>query len=188
MLFDSVIGVNLFILFWLNSHKYCILVLQCSVTMLRRLFKQREKAEKQLTLESATLVNTPKFGLETHGNRTRVRVIDVYDGDTVTIAMEFHGTISSFRARLAHIDTPELKPSLNAANRTETVARANAARQYLMNLTLGQIVWVDILGYEKYGRLLIDLFLGKNDSTSVNQKLVTDGYAVSYEGGTHPSP
>ena len=130
------------------------------------------------------MANTPKFGLETFGKRARVRVIDVYDGDTLTIAMELYGTISSFRVRLAHIDTPELKPVMNLPDRAEVVARGKAARDHLISLILGHIVWIDILGYEKYGRLLADIYINETDSISVNEKMITDGYGTAYEGGT----
>lgn len=136
------------------------------------------------TLSNATLINTPKYSLETYGKRAPVRVLDVYDGDTIVVAMEVSDKISAFRVRLAHIDSPELKPALHVPDRAAIIARAEAARDYLASLIIGRIVWIDILGFEKYGRLLADIYITETGSTSVNQKMVADGFAVAYEGGT----
>ncbi len=135
-------------------------------------------------LENATLVNTPKYTLETFGKRVPVRVIDVYDGDTLVVAMEVSKRISSFRVRLAHVDTPELKPALNVPDRDAIILQAKASRDYLASIVLGHIVWMDILGFEKYGRLLADVYTSEREAGSVNEKIIADGYGVVYEGGT----
>lgn len=136
------------------------------------------------TLSNATLINTPKYSLETYGKRAPVRVLDVYDGDTIVVAMEVSNKVSAFRVRLAHIDSPELKPALHVPDRTAIIARAEAARDYLASIIIGHIVWIDILGFEKYGRLLADIYTTETGSTSVNEKMVADGFAVAYEGGS----
>lgn len=133
-------------------------------------------------LRVATLTNTPKFTLETHGTRTPARVIDVHDGDTVLVAMKMFNKIWAFRLRLAHVNTPELRPSLTESNRTEIIKKAREARDFLASKVLGHIVWVNILGYEKYGRVLAELYVSERETSSINQLIVASGHGALYEG------
>ncbi len=142
------------------------------------------RASAFIELEQATLVNTPKFTLETYGKRVPVRVIDVYDGDTLVVAMEVGGKISAFRVRLAHLDTPELKPAMDVPDRAKIIVRAKAAQEYLASLILGHIAWLEILGFEKYGRLLANIYTTETGGISLNEQMVTTGHGVVYEGGT----
>jgi endonuclease YncB( thermonuclease family) len=154
-------------------------------TILKRVFKLTKPlwgSEKiPEGVQTATLANTEKFSLETHGRRTPARVIDVYDGDTIVIAMEAFSKIFAFRVRLAHVNTPELKPALSLPNRDEVVERAKAARDFLAKQILGRVVWLNILGYEKYGRLLAEIYLSEEATHTINELIIDSGYGVRYE-------
>ena len=109
------------------------------------------------------------------------RVIKVYDGDTFTIACCLNGdsTIERyyrFSVRLSGIDTPEMK-SRNATEKT----LATAAQSALSDLLLHKQVELRNVKFEKYGRLLADVYVG---SIHVNQYMIDNKYAVHYDGGT----
>lgn len=132
-------------------------------------------------LKTATLANTEKFSMETHGAKIPVRVIDVYDGDTIVVAMEVFNKVFAFRVRLAHVNTPEMRPSLNAPDRDSIVARAKLARDFLAKHVMGKIVWLNILGYEKYGRLLAELFISETASETINNLIIEAGLGERYD-------
>jgi len=47
-----------------------------------------------------------------------------------------------------------------------------------------KLMWVKCLKFDKYGRLLIELFNSKNDKISINQLMIDNKYAITYNGGT----
>jgi endonuclease YncB( thermonuclease family) len=82
-------------------------------------------------------------------------VIDVYDGDTVTVDLDlgFHVWKRGEKIRLAHIDAPEL--------RGESQAEGKAAGDFLRDLVLNKNVIIQTIKspsgsdkQEKYGRYL----------------------------------
>jgi micrococcal nuclease len=110
------------------------------------------------------------------GQTKKAKVIDVYDGDTCTIAMWIGFQKYSFKMRLFGIDTPEL--------RTKNAAEKEAgykAKDHLSSLILGKkvkIVFAD--KEEKFGRLLGTIYLG---GKNINQMMITSGHAKEYFGG-----
>ncbi len=93
------------------------------------------------------------------------RVIEIHDGDTVTI--ELDGAI--FRTRLIGIDAPEMgqKPwgERSKKHLMELLKKAREVR-----------IETDIEKFDKYDRLLIYLFT--EEGTLINEQLLRDGYAV----------
>jgi endonuclease YncB( thermonuclease family) len=81
------------------------------------------------------------------------------------------------------IDTPELHPGLNVPNRDNIIERANKAKNYLKEEIQDKILFIEITGEDKYGRLLGTLYY-QGDDDSINDKMIKLGYAVSYNGGT----
>lgn len=113
------------------------------------------------------------------------RVIKVYDGDTITIASKITGLKDSplyrFSVRLNGIDTPELKGGKNEQEKQVAIM----ARDWLSGKILNQNIELHEVQTEKYGRLLAEVwFKGKN----MNQEMITQRYAVEYDGGTKKSP
>ena len=76
-----------------------------------------------------------------------VVIASCYDGDTCT-------TTTGERVRLACIDTPEL-----VGMRAEPVP-ARAARDHLRNLVVGKKVGIRRITKDRYGRTVVELFLG----------------------------
>jgi len=106
------------------------------------------------------------------------KVIKVYDGDTITVASKLYtpdSPVYRFSVRLAGIDTPEIHGSTK-----EERDAAIVSRDVLSNLIMGKIVFLKNVQYEKYGRLLADVYLGE---LYLNQYLVDNKYAVPYDGG-----
>jgi len=116
-------------------------------------------------------------------------VIKVYDGDTITIAARLpypESPMYRFAVRLTGIDSPELRGKSPAEK-----AAAVVARDALSARVLGHVVELRNTGCEKYGRLLADVYLpdaslaehGSQSSLHINSWMLTNGYAVPYDGG-----
>lgn len=111
------------------------------------------------------------------------QVIKVYDGDSITIAgylPMYNSPLFRFSVRLNGIDTPEIK----GKNEDEKTA-AKEARDALSNLILHKEITLKNVSTEKYGRILADVYL---DDLCVNDWLISEHYAVKYDGGTKVSP
>lgn len=141
--------------------------------------------------------NTPYFSLE--GLKTYARVIDIYDGDTITIVIDVNSFFLKFRCRLNGIDTCEIR-SKNIQNKQLAVQ----AKNRLFNLVTGHtidevynkkelieyfdknisVIWVHCLEFDKYGRLLIDCYASQDEPKSFSQILIDDRLAYSYDGET----
>lgn len=135
--------------------------------------------------------------------RKLAKVIEVYDGDTITLAIEINSEIYSFSTRLYGIDTPELKPvGLNKKTEhletpeikklKEEREKAIEARDRLSNLLneSGNIVFADFNDKrEKFGRLLATIYQVNYGCTitakteSINNIMLREGHAKAYFGG-----
>ena len=68
-------------------------------------------------LNKCTPENTPKYEFK---NVTKLcKVISVYDGDTITIAIRLEKTIYQAKVRMFGYDSPEMKPLKKIENRQE---------------------------------------------------------------------
>jgi len=112
-----------------------------------------------------------------------VKVTDVYDGDTITVVAYRHGHWIEQKIRLAGIDTPELHPGKDTPGRIEVVASAALARTALVDQVLSKKVWIQCTGREKYGRILANIYTSHQGGVSVNDWMVSQGFAKPYDGG-----
>jgi len=118
----------------------------------------------------------------------RAKVVDVYDGDTITIVLLNKCGFEKHKLRLYGIDTPEMKPLRNDPNRDEIKKNALISKNKLSELILNKIIEVDLIGNEKYGRLLGTVFITNYCSrTDINQYMIDNNYAYAYFGGTKQS-
>ncbi len=111
------------------------------------------------------------------------KVIKVYDGDTFTIAAKLPNTtgpIYRFSVRLNGIDTPEIKGKTTAEREL-----AKNARDALQEMIYGKVIELRNVMNEKYGRILADVYVGE---TSINQWMISQNFAVSYDGGKKMRP
>lgn len=101
------------------------------------------------------------------------KVLDVYDGDTITVDVDFGFSIRmEMRIRLWGINTPELRGSDRE--------KGLVSRDYLREMILGKNIILETIkdSKGKYGRILgIIHFNGLN----VNEHLINEGFADRYE-------
>lgn len=127
----------------------------------------------------------------------QARVIDLYDGDTMTVALFNNDSrLESFRIRLYGVDTPELKGKTSDAGKA---AKAEALRYLGAHGCIGKklgretaiffrehpcIVNVSFVKEkEKWGRYLAHINCGNNGKT-LSEHLIATGHGNVYDGGT----
>ena len=105
------------------------------------------------------------------------KCIKVYDGEICHIGVYMQGYgATRFTCRLVGINTPELR----AKSRSEKML-AKIAREEVKSIALNRVLNVTINGLDKYGRLLLRVRTPEVDD--ISQHLITNGLAVSYDGG-----
>ena len=109
------------------------------------------------------------------------KVVDVYDGDTITITILNNCSIQKHKLRMLGYDSPEMKPRLNIPNRAEEIKKANEAKFFLSELILNKLVLADITGFDKYGRLLGTIIF---NNININNVMLEKGHGYEYYGGT----
>ena len=118
----------------------------------------------------------------------RVVSIDkVLDGDTIDVTIDLGFDLyKKERVRVAGVDTPEKR-----TRDLEEKALGLDATYWLKKKLEDTISGDDELtirtelvgGMGKYGRLLGWLYIGE-DTVSLNEQMITEGYAWEYDGGT----
>jgi endonuclease YncB( thermonuclease family) len=107
-------------------------------------------------------------------------VTDVYDGDTCHIVFYESKIPRKYAARISGYDSPEIKPLKSIADRELHVDAAKSCKKFLYDLICGKIVRVDVVGDDKYGRLLIEIYHGQYNISSLMKSIG----CLSYEGDT----
>jgi endonuclease YncB( thermonuclease family) len=136
-------------------------------------------------LENYNVKNTPFFTLE--GKEYLCKCVKVYDGDTITVVFKpfeimLLNSIYKYNIRLAGIDTPELK-----TNNIDEKKKAVYVRDLLREKILDKFVVIKCGKFDKYGRLLADVY-DENKTEHINKWLIDGGFANVYDGGTkYPS-
>ena len=111
----------------------------------------------------------------------------VVDGDTIDVTIDLGFDLyKKERVRIAGVDTPEKR-----TRDKEEKALGLDATAWMKEKLEGAIKGDDELtirtelkgGVGKYGRLLGWLYVGDNDF-SLNEQMITEGYAWEYDGGT----
>ena len=111
----------------------------------------------------------------------------VLDGDTIDVTIDLGFDLyKKERVRVAGVDTPEKR----TRNKEEKELGIDATN-WLKNKLEGAIDGDDELsirtelvgGVGKYGRLLGWLYIGDAE-LSLNEQMITEGYAWAYDGGT----
>lgn len=111
------------------------------------------------------------------------KVVKVYDGDTITIATKLpfeNSPIYRFSVRLAGIDSPEIKAKTNIEK-----IMAIKSQHGLEKIVLDKVVKLKNISFEKYGRILADVYVG---DLFVNQWMIDNKLAVVYDGGKKNRP
>jgi micrococcal nuclease len=110
------------------------------------------------------------------------KINKVLDGDTVDINLDlgFNIVLANQRVRMAGIDTPESR----TANAEEKVRGLLSKKKLTEKLSSSKWCKIKTLksdnNDDKFGRILGEFIL--DDGTNVNQWLIENNYAVTYQG------
>ena len=111
----------------------------------------------------------------------------VVDGDTIDVTIDLGFELyKKERVRVAGVDTPE-KRTRDKEEKELGIDATNWLKDKLNETIKGDeelIIRTELKGgVGKYGRLLGWLYVGDSD-ISLNEQMITEGYAWSYDGGT----
>ena len=118
----------------------------------------------------------------------RVTNIDkVLDGDTIDVTIDLGFDLyKKERVRIAGVDTPE-KRTRDLEEKALGIDATNWLKEKLESTLAGDdelTIRTELHGgVGKYGRLLGWLYVGE-ESVSLNEQMITEGYAWPYDGGT----
>ena len=141
-------------------------------------------------LQSSQKSNTPEFTFE-NGLTKLVKVIDVYDGDTITVAMNIQSDdtmnlvylpkmVHQFRIRMHGYNTEEIRQPKDDPDREKKKEWALYQRDWVVERLLNKIVLLECLGYDKYGRILGKVYLDSNKQECINDIIVSSGVASKF--------
>lgn len=124
---------------------------------------------------------TPEFSLD--GMTCLCKVVDVYDGDSIKVVFFVNNILYRWSLRLFGINTPELRPSRSIENRDEIIQKAKESRDFLKNELekYDNMIYIKCHDFDKYGRVLAEIFPNKTLDYSFNQMLLDTNHAVVYE-------
>ena len=116
-----------------------------------------------------------------------IKIDKVLDGDTIDVTIDLGFDLyKKERVRVAGVDTPE-KRTRNLEEKALGIDATNWLKKELEDVLAGDdelIVRTELHGgVGKYGRLLGWLYVG-DEELSLNEQMITQGYAHAYDGGT----
>ena len=111
----------------------------------------------------------------------------VLDGDTIDVTIDLgFDLFKKERVRIAGVDTPE-KRTRDLEEKELGIDATNWLKERLEGALAGEenlTIRTELVGgVGKYGRLLGWLYVGDEDE-SLNEQMITEGYAWAYDGGT----
>ena len=158
-------------------------------------------------LESMTKQNTEFMTLK--GNIYNAKIVYIYDGDTMHVVFKEFDKFYRWKCRIMGVDTPELRTKklketeMSYKDRDALIEKymdkivkekelGYKVRDVLIEKFMDKIVKIKCDAFDKYGRLLIDVFVPndveENDgSLMLSQWLIKNEYAYEYDGGTKKS-
>jgi micrococcal nuclease len=114
-------------------------------------------------------------------------VARVVDGDTIDVVIDLGFDLyKKERVRIAGEDTPE-KRTRDLEEKKLGIDATNWLKDQLDSAISGEddlVIRTELDGgFGKYGRLLGWLYIG-DETVSINEKMIAEGYAWEYDGGT----
>ena len=116
-----------------------------------------------------------------------IKVNRVVDGDTIDVTIDLGFDLSKKeRVRIAGVDTPEKRT--RDKEEKELGIDATEWLKYQLNDVIKSddelVIRTELVGgVGKYGRLLGWLYVGESN-VSINEQMISQGYAWEYDGGT----
>ena len=116
-----------------------------------------------------------------------IKINRVVDGDTIDVTIDLGFDLyKKERVRVAGVDTPE-KRTRDLEEKALGIDATNWLKKHLDSAIAGEedlVIRTELLGgVGKYGRLLGWLYIGDAE-LSLNEKMISEGYAWAYDGGT----
>ena len=116
-----------------------------------------------------------------------IEVNRVVDGDTIDVTIDLGFDLyKKERVRVAGVDTPE-KRTRDLEEKELGIEATNWIKEKLDGAISGDddlVIRTELIGgMGKYGRLLGWLYIGDSE-LSLNELMIEEGYAWSYDGGT----
>jgi endonuclease YncB( thermonuclease family) len=114
-------------------------------------------------------------------------VARVVDGDTIDVVIDLGFDLyKKERVRIAGVDTPE-KRTRDLEEKKLGIDATNWLKDQLDSAISGEddlVIRTELDGgFGKYGRLLGWLYIG-DETVSINEKMIAEGYEWEYDGGT----
>jgi micrococcal nuclease len=111
------------------------------------------------------------------------QILKVVDGDTIDASIDLGFDIAlEKRVRLAGVDTPESRTS--DANEKKYGLEAKEWLKHHIENAQHILIKTELPdSTEKYGRIIGHLFVNDQES-SLNDQMIVEGYAWTYDGGT----
>ena len=114
-------------------------------------------------------------------------IVKVLDGDTIDVLIDLGFDLyKKERVRIAGVDTPE-KRTRDKEEKALGIDATNWLKEKLDSTIAGDdelTIRTELVGgVGKYGRLLGWLYIG-DSVLSLNEQMITEGYAWEYDGGT----
>ena len=115
------------------------------------------------------------------------KIVKVLDGDTIDVLIDLgFDLFKKERVRIAGVDTPE-KRTRDLEEKALGIDATNWLKDKLESTLSGDdelSIRTELVGgVGKYGRLLGWLYVG-DAQISLNEQMITEGYAWEYDGGT----
>ena len=116
------------------------------------------------------------------------KIVKVLDGDTIDVLIDLgFDLFKKERVRIAGVDTPE-KRTRDLEEKALGIDATNWLKKKLEDTIAGDgdelTIRTELVGGTgKYGRLLGWLYINE-DLISLNEQMITEGYAWAYDGGT----
>ena len=162
---------------------------------------------KRKILENATNENVSEFSVA--GLFTLCKVVDIYDADTFRVVFfksNDYKNPMKLKVRSLGLNASEMYPLKSHNHREEEMKNARIARNRLLQIVTSaqidinnieysnkyidnllnenkKLVYIEFEKQDKYGRFLGTLYLDNEKKHSVNQILIDENHAVSYDGG-----
>ena len=157
----------------------------------------KEEATKLLSQYDNT---TKLFSLA--GIKTWCRCVEMYDADTLKVVFPFNNDdVHKIIVRVNGIDSPEMKSkdktvqewAVKARNRMLSLiapgvfevdgsyTKKDIIRLLKENVS---VIWLHALDFDRYGRLLGDLYLTPDDKETIQSTCIKENYCKPYFGKT----
>jgi len=139
--------------------------------------------------------STPSFNF--NGINCYARVVNITDGDTIKVVINFCNNFYKIIVRLNNIDTCETKSKVetnkdlgmkakmrlfNLITNKEQTSDKKEIKKTLTNDVY--LIWIKCYDFDKYGRVLGDIYLHKDGNKSMSDILIEEKLAYVYTGKT----